>query len=411
VALLLPALLGLAGATLIVLHAVGDVWSLVCGRPHWLSGVRSNVAGPPRAGVPSAGTTLVAMTPTSVLLRGEGVLGVGTPLDVREEIRRRALDHQLDDMQITRFVQLLVDDLRSDSLLGNATDAIEQLAIFGSYDDTPLIAALKSDDAQQRYLAADVLSSLPRDGPPPAALVQIMVDALRSDDVRWNALDAESYLSEHVREARALLIDAMGSDDAQQRSAAMRLMRQDYMADPPPAYAGVVDGVLAMLLYASCEDLRSSRGRYVAGRGFRFLVRFAASAEQMLVEGMMSADPRQRLLCAAVAGCASRMQLMEQATPILVEHLASNAIENDGLVAARALGGFGTAVVPLLEPMRRAARTLDEQQRQAIDYVIRRLTTNDSVTRLRRELPAARLSSVQADVLECDIESMRKPQF
>ena len=91
---------------------------------------------------PLSATALVQYTPTDILLRGEGMLGVGTPLEVRYEIRRRAMDHQLRDDQVCQFVQLLVNDLRDDSLAGNARAAHDQLAIFGVFCAEPLMAAV-----------------------------------------------------------------------------------------------------------------------------------------------------------------------------------------------------------------------------------------------------------------------------
>lgn len=347
---------------------------------------------------PIAGSTVVALTPTNILLRGEAVFGVGTPLEVRDEVRRRAMNSELDDNQLSRLVALLVRDLRDDKLIGNAKDALEKLAIFGNFDDQPLIDALSSDDRQQRRLAADVLRSLSRDGEVPKALLRATIEELRSDAIGWNALEAQGYLAEHVEDAKALLAEALMSDDDQQRDLAKDLLRE----------TSATGDVFMRLLRLSVDDLCSGRGQSRTRRGFQYLVEHAAAAEELLDKGMNSNDPRQRLLCAAVAGCAGRTRLLDRATPILVIHLAENAIENDAVLAARALAGFGAAVAQPLEPSRQRG---DEQQRQSVEYIVRRLTTDESPIRLQLKLPLARLTVRQRDALELSIDALRMPQF
>ena len=347
---------------------------------------------------PVSASTVVAMTPTNVLLRGEGLFGVGTPLEVRDEVRRRAMNFQLDDGQISRLVALLVNDLKDDMLLGNAADALERLMIFGLYDEGPLLAALSSSDAQQRRLAAEVLRDMPRDGDVPEALLRTTIEDLRADDVGSNARSARSYLYDHIEASKHLLAEVLTSDDQQQRDAAKDLLRNTV----------TTGDTYRLLLRLSVDDLFGTQGRSRASRGFDYLLAHAADAESFLYEGMGRIDVRQRLLCAAIAGCTSRTRLIDRATPILAAHLADNAIANDGVLAARALAGFGPEVALRLEPLRQSA---DEQQRQAVEYIIRRLTTGESPVRLQREFPLARLTLRERDALEVDIGELRMPDF
>jgi hypothetical protein len=280
---------------------------------------------------PLAATTVVQYTPTNLLLRGEGFLGVGTPMEVRSEIRRRAMDHQLDDSQVCRFVRLLVNDLRDDALVENAESALEQLAIFGLFCVTPLVEVVESDDPQQRRLAVEILQALPAEGEAPQSLLR-----------------------------------------------------------------------------ASIADLRSDQRLYNGKRSFLFLITHATEAEALLAEAMAGDDAQQRLLCAAVAGCAGREALMAQATPILVSHLANNQVAGDAIVAARAMHGFGESVLPLLGAYRQSA---DPQQRQTVEYIVRRMTTNQSLADLQRELPLARLTRAAQDALSLEPEYLDMPEF
>jgi len=347
---------------------------------------------------PIAGSTVVAMTPTNILLRGESVFGAGTPLEVRDEVRRRAMNLELDDDQISRLVALLVRDLRDDNLIGNAREALQRLAIFGNFDERPLIDALSSDDRQQRRLAAEVLRSLSRDGDVPKALLRASIEDLRSDGIGWNALEARGYLAGHLEEATALLAEALMSDDDQQRDAAKDLLRE----------TSATGDVFARILRLSLDDLGSGHGQSRTRDSFKYLIEHAAAAEELLEKGIGGNDQRQRLLCAAIAGCAGRSRLMDRATPILVSHLAENGVENDAVLAARALAGFGAAVAQPLEPWRQQG---DEQQRQSVEYIVRRLTTDESPIRLQRRLPLARLTVRQRDALEISIDELRMPRF
>lgn len=282
---------------------------------------------------PLAATTVVQYTPTNLLLRGEGFLGVGTPLEVREEIRRRAMDHQLDDIQVCRFVRLLINDLRDDAMVENAEEALEKLAIFGLYCITPLVEVVESDDLQQRRLAIQILQELPAEGDAPESLLR-----------------------------------------------------------------------------ASIADLRSDQRMYNARRSFLFLLRHAAESrtQTLLAEAMAGDDVQQRLLCAATVGCAGQVSMIDQAMPILVSHLANNQITGDAIIAARAIYGFGDVVLPLLEPYR---QSVDLQQRQAVEYIVRRMTTNESPAALQRELPLARLTRAAQDALSLTPDDLDMPEF
>jgi hypothetical protein len=347
---------------------------------------------------PLAATTIVQYVPTDVLLSGEGTLGIGTPLEMRDEIRRRADAFELDDAQIDRFVRLLVNDLRDDQLAGNAADALDRLQALGWYSPQPLIDALNSPDTQQRCMAAEALRNMPGLGPPPEALIRAAVQDLRSDDRRWNEGRSRIWLYDHLEQVTPALIEAMSSDDSQQRRAAASLLRHATLTGPQ----------FAALIRGSVGDLHWDDHQGTVREAFIFLFNHADAAEPELLLAMAGSDAQQRLLAAAVAGCAGRIDLMSTAVPILASHLADNHISGDAIVAARGLAGFGPDVVPLLRPFRTAG---DEQQRQQIEYIIRRLTANESPVTLQRELPLARLTREARDALSVRPDQLDLPRI
>lgn len=347
---------------------------------------------------PVDASRLVAVSPTDVLLRGEGLLGEYTPLEARDEIRRRAMDHQLSEQQTLRFVQLLLNDLRDDQLVGNAKAALEQLEIFGLFDPQALWDALDSPDAQERRMVADLLRSMPAIGAPNDKLLRISVEDLRSDDRRWNARAASDYLLGNLEAAKPFLISALHSDDRQQRDAILDLLRETETQGT----------VLEELLGESIRSFGMGNGYRRSRIAFLFLLRNAATAEPRLAEAMAGSDPRARLLAAVVAGCANRADLLPTAVPILVEHLADNNVTGDAIVAARALWGFGPSVVPFLEPYRANG---DTQQRRQVEYILRRMTTKDSVMKLQLELPETRLTGRKRDALSLHPEELDLPTF
>lgn len=358
---------------------------------------------------PLDGGLLVASASTDVLLSGEGVLGTTTPIEIRDELRRRAMDHRMSPEEIRRFVVLLVNDLRDDRLVGNAKDAMEKLAIFGAFDAAPLLAALDSADRQQRRLAAGILREMPGVGleaDPPESLIRVTIEDLRDDGIAWNSHEARSYLATHIARAAPWLVAALDSDDDQQRQAAMRLLRD---ATEHPA---VTPAVRARIIRAEVADLANETSDSTAWVAFHSLRRHAAEVEPFLAEGMRLGDGRTRLLAAAAAGCTNREALLSQAAPILIGHLGDNAIRCDAVVAARALFGFGPAIVPFLD--RALSGDLargDEQLRQSLTYLRARLTTTRSAASLQRELPLARLTTEEVDALGRDPDELDIPWF
>ena len=378
-------------------------WNL---RPLGMAAVAFLVALALHRHPPFDGAALVALASTDVLLRGESSFGTGTPIEIRDELRRRAMDHEMSEGEIRRFVALLVHDLRDDGLVGNAKDAMRKLAIFGTFDPQPLLDALTAPDRQQRRLAAEVVRELPGIGlgveHPPAALIAASIEDLRDDEISWNSQAAWDYLASHRQAAIPGLKVAIDSDDAQQRRNAMEILRS--FGDDP----AIGPDVRRKLLVASIGDLASNASSGDAWVAFRYLRANAGRARDLLADAMVKGDGRTRLLAAATAGCAGAEDLVDHAAPILIRHLADNAIRGDAVVAARALWGFGAAALPHLESA--LARAVgDEQLQQSLRYLIARMTTARSIASLQRELPLARLTTASQDAISLDPDELDVP--
>jgi hypothetical protein len=353
---------------------------------------------------PVDGRALVAMAPTDVLLSSGAALGTVSPIEVREELHKRALDLQFDEGETRRYVELLVADLRDDGLLDNARRALDQLAIFATYDPAPLLAALASGDEQQRDLATEVLCELAWEGRPPPELVNRCLDDLRSDERKWNHERGMSFLYEHAVAIRAELLVRIDSADEQERRSVHDLLwasdRREVL-DPATRHR---------LLQAAVADLASSRRSGEATEAFHRLFAHANESTALLLAALNDSDERTRFLAAALLGCASREAAVERAAPILIAHLADNAIIGDGIVAARALWGFGDAALPAIDSAL-ASGALDEQAKQALGYIRDRRRTTLSVVTLQHRYPLARLTLSARDALTLKIEELRAPRW
>lgn len=217
-----------------------------------------------------------------------------------------------------------------------------------------------------------------------------LVRDLHQDGEKWNADRAAGLLGQLWPLSSEALEHAVASDDVQARVIAAGILRQKSMT---PSQA---------LLRACMEDLRddSSHVDWYLSLGnalsaAEYLVRWASDAEPLLAEAMRSDDRQQRLLAAAVAGYAARLRLVDQAAPILIDHLRDNSIRGDAKVAAPALYRFGSSVLAHLQPH---TESDDPQLRAAALSIVERLTYPDR-SRHRMQHPMPRITQSVDDPL------------
>lgn len=228
----------------------------------------------------------VTRLPTTPLLRIEATLGPRVPGQVHDELANRACAKAMTSRQREIYAALLVRNLASDEVRGNAGHAGWLLTQLEHEGVVALLGALKSADYQQRQLAADHLRSmegfeLNQD------LLRVTVEGLRDDRFPFDpgtALDSSTWTwSTNARDGTA------------------------------------------------------------------FLVTYARPAQAFIAQGLASDDRQQRLLCAAIAGWGGLDELAPVAAPILIEHLADNDMQGDAKIAYAALVAFGAHARGALE--------------------------------------------------------------
>jgi hypothetical protein len=151
---------------------------------------------------------------------------------LRRELDRRFYRNQVGQRSRRALMPLLVRDLRDDDVRWNADRAISYLTRSRADPVPHLRKALRSNDWQQRQLAAHILRQVD-DYAPCDDLLRVTVEGLRDDNLPhtsaanssrrgvcvWvnNAHEGIEYLVKHPQISRPYLAVALQSDDLQQR--------------------------------------------------------------------------------------------------------------------------------------------------------------------------------------------------
>jgi hypothetical protein len=241
------------------------------------------------------------------------------------------------------------------------------------------------------------------------AIIPLFIRDLRSDAIFFNADSAIDRLHRCGPAITEPLLATLDSPDWQQRHYAADIAR-DLMIEPPP------DRLLAVSVEGLQDDIR----RYGAGRagpatvwlfnahhGFRYLVKHPGLGHDHLAQALQSSDAQQRFLAAAILGLTASTPLMQQAAPILIEHLGENDISDDAVLAINALYRFGQPLLPLLVEH---AQTSDPQRRASLEYLIWRLRADaGEPAGPRPRLPA--LTNQALDPLNINLEWIELPDI
>jgi hypothetical protein len=186
-------------------------------------------------------------------------------------------------------------------------------------------------------------------------LIPVFIGDLRDDSLAWTSEKAVESLVTIGRPAMPLLEEALLSSDWQQRQLAAAALREIHGNLPieefPPS---------TRLLRVTAEALRDDfapserfhRSRYWRlGRRstIEYLTGVGHLAAPALLAAMRGDDAQARLLAAGIAGMSQQSALLPAAAPILIEHLKSNAIDDDAKFASAGLFGFGPDVLPYLK--------------------------------------------------------------
>lgn len=193
--------------------------------------------------------------------------------------------------------------------------------------------------------------------------IRELVEDLRDDDVRFNALSSLRSLRELAEEAVPALERALRYGDYQTRQFSAvalygLLMREDRDYMPTPLFNRV-------LIEGMRDDAGAFGDVYIgmnnARRGYDYFSNRPEEvdrAETTLVGAIYGSDPQQRLLSALILAQAGKTAYTQRLSEILAPHLADNDLMSDGGLAANALYALGPSAWPYLDPL------LDSDDRQ-----------------------------------------------
>lgn len=240
--------------------------------------------------------------PTNVLILAEHI-----PCPIRPRAFRRELDRRANQSMLTRehkhsLIPILIADLRDDDEAWNGMRAMSYLSSWKDLSRSSLEAALRSDDWQQRQLAADLLCDDEAYTPTPD-LLRVVVEGLRDDNLPY----------EKPRRGRKR-------------------------------------GAFSYVTNASS--------------GVAYLLKHPGDLVPCLRAGLQSDDRQQRELSAVVAAYAGCTDLIHLAAPILIQGLADNQVGADARHAVAALYSYGALIAPWLLPLQFS--TDDQQRALAL---------------------------------------------
>jgi hypothetical protein len=270
------------------------------------------------------------LVPTLALVVTERSLDGHNPERLRTELEVRIRERSLNSLEASILIPRCISDLASDDDTYNAMNAMWDLFRLGRHSAPALQRALRSEDWQQRQLAADVLRDLTHPW--------------------WN--------DKHDRRDPPLKREEIATD------AMFRVSIEALKFDDLP------------------RTLRASPSRaaysYInnACSAFEFLLHFPDRTCAMVEPGLSSGDMQERFLSAALVAACGRGALQERAIPILIEHLKDNNVDGDSHFAAWALGQAGPAAMPYLA---RALEDSDEQARRYAAAILKAFSSAEGV--------------------------------
>ncbi len=226
--------------------------------------------------------------PADVLLAIYQQAGTSTPRVLKRELSNRVYDSTLSRDQRQILAEILLGELGEDDIPRNAIDTVDVLYALGQAATPALERGLRSPDWQRRQLCAHVLRNT-QGYLPGDDLIAATIDGLRRHSTGEVNATSQPTLSIWVNPALEAL---------------------------------------------------------------RYLPQYPELLDESLAPAIASDDPQQRLMAAAIAGLAGRETLIDQAAPVLIEHLAENDIAEDAKLATLALMGFRSPkLVAYVEPL------------------------------------------------------------
>ncbi|MCH2133912.1 MAG: hypothetical protein MK116_09200 [Phycisphaerales bacterium] len=187
-----------------------------------------------------------------------------------------------------------------------------------------------------------------------------LIEDLRHDDVRFNAIKAKRQLWHLGDEIITPLEVALHSDDRQQRLLAASILSWNESYVPTARMLEVcLDGIREDLNFTWYQPVLDDEGNLVECRTvygginpswscYAVLSRHATAAEPLLARGLRSDDPRQRFLSALLLAQQGKVQYTSHITSILISRLENNHTYRDANLACRGLYLLGPTALPAL---------------------------------------------------------------
>lgn len=188
-----------------------------------------------------------------------------------------------------------------------------------------------------------------------------LVQDLANDGIRGNAMSAIWRLRDPA--ALPLLVEALASDDMQQRQLAGVALRR-LGAPPTPGLARVTVEALELGVERA---LYSTLGDSVIAEAVRYLYHHRGVALPELRAALWNRDPGVRFHAAFLLACNGDPEHVTIVARILIDHLCDNDISGDALMACHALHMLGREALPALHSWRHHP---DPQAAQLIELVL-----------------------------------------
>lgn len=230
-----------------------------------------------------------------------------------------------------------------------------------------LLPAMTDVDAQpiRRILVAVGPDMDAADVPPITSALRSrfgkFVQDLATDDIRGNALEALGEL--YCADAVPVLIEALDSQDMQQRQFAASLLRD--LGAPPSAALGRV--TVEALDPAVSQALYRTLLHSVSDDAVRYLYHHRGLAIAELRRALWSQDDGVRFQAAFLLACNQDRPFLTTVVRELIDHLCDNQQSGDALMACHALHLLGQAAQPALVSWRHHP---DPQAAQLIELLL-----------------------------------------
>lgn len=197
-----------------------------------------------------------------------------------------------------------------------------------------------------------------------------LIRDLRADTHRFNSMRAMDMLRVMGAEAEPALVEALASDDHQQRQLAAVILSRF----PGPRS----QTLLRVMVEGLGDDGISDWSAEVANfkGSVEWLIDHAVEARPFLIEALRSEDTQGRLGAALVLGFGGVQDASDDVVEAMLPHIEENDIWGDAVIAVAAMFSMGDGAIPALE--RASAGDTNERRRIVCHLLIDDIRMGDA---------------------------------